>query len=56
VDTFCIEKDLDFLEAVVHWCDTNDIEIETVVPIIKKDPILKQRLTDVATRKNFLKK
>ena len=56
VDALCVEKDLDFLEAVVHWCESNDIEIETVVPVIKKDLVLKQRLTEAANRKNFLKK
>lgn len=46
---------MDFLEAVVHWCGINDIEIETVVPFIKKNADLKQRLSDAAMKKKFLK-
>jgi len=55
VNLLC-ELDLDFLEAVVHWCEENSIEIETIIPIIKKDATLKARLTTVAEKKNFLKK
>ena len=55
VNLLC-ELDLDFLEAVVHWCEKNSIEIETIIPIIRKDATLKARLTTVAENKNFLKK
>jgi len=55
VNKLC-ELDLDFLEAVVHWCDKNSIEIETIIPFIKKDAALKARLSSVAEKKNFFKK
>jgi hypothetical protein len=44
------------MEAIIQWCSINSIEIETIVPIIKKNVEIKSRLFVVADKMNFLKK
>lgn len=61
-DTFILEinelrfHDVSLVEAITFWCDKNNIEIETIVTIIKKDPILKFQLLEDAKALNFIKK
>jgi len=55
VNALC-DKDVDFLSAVLTVCERNDIELETISSIIKKDPELKSRMFLVAEKLNFLKK
>ena len=44
------------LEAIIHWCEENSIDIETIVPFIKKDAVLKARLMTDADSLHMLKK
>jgi len=44
------------LDAVIHWCEKNGIDIETIVPVIKKDQGIKGRLLNSAEDRNFIKK
>jgi hypothetical protein len=55
VDLLC-EKGVDYLDAVIHWCEKNGIDIETIVPVIKKDQGIKGRLLNSAEDRNFIKK
>jgi hypothetical protein len=51
-----LSKDLriSFLDAVVHYCEANSVEIESVASIIKTNPKMKAKLQEDAEELNFL--
>lgn len=48
------EPELNYIDAIVHYCESNQIEIEKVSKLISKP--LKEKLRYEAIRLNFLKK
>ena len=48
------EKDFNYIEAVCHYCEENDIEIEKVNKLISKP--LKEKIKCEALTLNFMKK
>jgi hypothetical protein len=52
----CSANKIDYIDAVVDWCDRNKVEIEYVASFIKKDPVFKSRLQEEAENLNILKK
>lgn len=54
VNALC-EQDIDYLDAVLQWCQINDVEVEIVAVNIKKSPEHKTRMTDIAKKKFLLK-
>jgi len=48
------EPDLNYIDAVVHYCETNEIDIEKVSKLISKP--LKEKLKYEAMKLNFLKR
>lgn len=47
-------SDMNYIDAVVHFCETNGIELETISKLISKP--LKEKLKFDAQRLNFIKK
>lgn len=54
IERYVKENNCDYIEAIVNYCDHNDIEIETVPKLMSKT--LKERLKYNAIELNFLKK
>jgi hypothetical protein len=50
------KKKMDTIDAVVHWCEINSIELELVADLIKKDPLMTSRIQVEAENLNYLKK
>lgn len=50
------EKQINYIDAVLYWCDTKEIEIEMIADFIKKDPMLKSKIQSDAEDLNFIKK
>lgn len=48
------ESDLNYIDAIVHYCEENSIEIETISKLVSKP--LKEKLKSDAIELNFLKK
>jgi len=49
-----VNKDMNYIDAIVHFCDKNSIDVESVPKLI---PIpLKEKIMFVALELNFLKK
>ena len=51
-----VKKKMDTIDAVIHWCEVNTIEIEMVADLIKKDPLMTSKIQIEAENLNFLKK
>jgi len=47
-------SDMNYIDAVVHYCDINEIEIESVNKLISKP--LKEKLKFDAQKLNYMKK
>ena len=50
------DRHMDYIDAVVHWCQMNNFEVEYAANLIKRDPFIKSRLQIEAEDLNFLKK
>jgi uncharacterized protein YeaC (DUF1315 family) len=56
VEKLCKDKNIEYIDAVVFWCEKNNLEIETAAYWIKKDPVMKSKLQVEAENLNILKK
>jgi len=56
IDNMCYEKNMEYIDAVVLWCERNNIEVEYAASIIKKDPVFKSKIQVEAENLNILKK
>lgn len=54
VETLVNNDEMSYIDAIIHYCDTNDIELETVPKLISKP--LKEKLKHEAQQLNFIKK
>ena len=50
------EKKMEYIDAVVHWCELNNLEIEYAASLIKRDPYIMSRIQMEAEDLNYLKK
>jgi hypothetical protein len=50
------EGNINHIDAIVAWCDINKVEIEQVIPLIKKSQVIKAKLEDDAEQLNLLEK
>ena len=54
VEKIAHENTMNYIDSVVHYCESNDIEIESVSKLISKP--LKEKLKGEALKLNFMKK
>jgi len=45
-----------YMDALVHYSEYNDIEIETIADLVKKIPVLKVSLLEEAEKLNLVEK
>lgn len=56
VEVLCREKQIEYIDAVVMWCEKNNLDIETAAYWIKKDPAMKSKIQAEAENLNILKR
>jgi len=49
-----VNKDMNYIDAIVHFCDQNSIDLESVPKLIPKP--LKEKIKYQASELNFLKR
>jgi len=54
IEKIVAEENINYIDAIVHYCQVNDLEIESVTKLISKP--LKEKLKWDATRLNFMKR
>lgn len=47
---------MDYLEAIVSYCEDNGLEVESVVPLMKQGTILRAKLQHEAEGLNLIEK
>ena len=45
-----VNKDVSYIDALVHYAETHDIEIEVIGEIIRRSPVLKSKVRDDAEK------
>ena len=56
IDAMRRKTNVEYIDAVVFWCEKNNVEVEYVAAIIKKDPVFKSKIMMEAEELNFMKK
>lgn len=56
VEKLCRDKNIEYIEAVIYWCEKNNLEVETAAYWIKKDPVMRSKIQLEAENINVLKK
>jgi len=54
VEKIAYEHSMNYIDAIVHYCEANEIEIESVAKLISKP--LKEKLKFDAQKLNYMKK
>lgn len=55
IETLRCEKNVEYIDAVVLWCQKNNLEIETAAHWIKHDPAMKAKIQAEAEKLNIIK-
>ena len=56
IETLCQDKNIEYIDAVVYWCEKNNVEVEYAAALIKRDPVFKSKIEVEAENLNILKK
>ena len=56
IEKLCRDKNIEYIDAVVFWCEKNKLEIETAAYWIKQDPVMRSKIQLEAENLNVLKR
>lgn len=56
IESLVTRGNIDYLDAVVHYCETNNVEIEAAAIIIRNNIRIKSKLQSECEGLNFLPK
>lgn len=56
IEKLCRDKNIEYIDAIVFWCQKNNLEVETAAYWIKKDPVMKSKIQLEAENLNVLKR
>lgn len=49
-----VNKDVSYIDALVHYAEAHDVEIEVIGEMIRRSPILKSKVRDDAEKLNLV--
>lgn len=56
VEKLVRENDIEYMEAVILWCERNGLEVEFAGDLIRRNAVLKAKIQIEAENLNFMKK
>jgi len=56
IDLLVNDFQLDYIDAVVYYCEKNNIEIETAASLVKSSSKIKAKIQLAAEEKNYMSK
>lgn len=56
IEKLCKDKNIEYIDAIVLWCEKNKLEVETAAYWIRKDPTMKAKIQAEAENLNFIKR
>ena len=54
IENIVAKEGMNYIDAIVHYCELNELEVESVTKLVSKP--LKEKLKWDATRLNFMKR
>lgn len=56
IETLVKEKQIEYIDAVILWCEMNGLEVEFAGELIRRNNVLKSKIQFEAENLNFMKK
>ena len=56
IEKIVIQKHIDFFDAVLYYCEINNIEVETAAALVKQNSVLKAKIQYEAENLNMIRK
>lgn len=56
VERICRDKKIEYIDAVIMWCEKNKLEVETAAYWIKRDPSMRMKIQAEAENLNIIKR
>lgn len=56
IEKLCKDDTVEYMDAILHYCEKNDVEIEVIAKFIQKNAVLKAKIQEEAENLNFLEK
>lgn len=56
IEYLCEDKRMEYIDAVVYWCEVNGVEVEYAANMIKRNQVLKLKIQKEAENLNYVKK
>lgn len=56
IEILCSQKNIEYIDAVVMWCEKNNLEVETAAYWIKRDSTMKSKIQAEAEELNIIKR
>lgn len=56
IDKLVRDFKLDYIDAVIYYCEKNNIEIETAASLVKSSSKIKSKIQSYAEDKNYITK
>jgi hypothetical protein len=56
IRSMCEEKKMEYIDAVIHWCELNKVEVEYAASLINQDAIMRLHIQIEAENLNFIKR
>lgn len=56
IETIIHNKKTDYIDALLFWCEKNNLDVETAAYWVRKDPVMLSKLQIEAENLNILKK
>jgi uncharacterized protein YeaC (DUF1315 family) len=50
------ENEIEYMDAVILWCERNNLEVEFAAEMIRRNTVLKAKIQIEAENLNFMKK
>lgn len=56
IEKLCRDKNIEYIDAIIFWCQKNNLEVETAAYWVKKDPVMRSKVQLEAENLNILKR
>lgn len=56
ITEFCNNNSISLIEGIIHYCERHNLEVEYIASLVKKDSIMKAKLSLEAQKLNIIKR
>lgn len=56
IHNICRNDKLDYIDAIIHFCELNNLELEVIAQKVKKIPLLQSKIQEEAEQMNYIDK